>query len=219
MYDIEVLEKEWKRYNRKKVIPWIIAIFFIVIVSMVSIFLLNKDIQLLSFFKDDNNSKVTSQKMIRHEIILDGPLIKVENKKVSVHEETPLVEVSSENDNNRDNITVQKRNQIQIKVFEADDPKAFKEVEKRFRLSHDVDDSLFLAKSYYAKRQYKKAEYWALQTNKVDEGIEESWLIFVKAKAKRGQKNEALRILNTYIKRTHSSEAKVLLEKIKKGEF
>jgi len=37
-----------------------------------------------------------------------------------------------------------------------------------------VDDSLFLASNYYKKGAYKKAVYWALQTNKIDKNIEET---------------------------------------------
>lgn len=114
--------------------------------------------------------------------------------------------------------TVEKpRKKMHLNIIESSSVNAYKDVAKRFTQSHDTDDSLFLAKSYYRKGNYKKAEYWALQTNKVNSNIEESWLIFVKSKVKLGHKNEAKNILMDYIKKSNSAEAKSLLHKIKKG--
>lgn len=102
-----------------------------------------------------------------------------------------------------------------INIIESSSVSAYKDVENRFIQSHDTDDSLFLAKSYYRKGNYKKAEYWALQTNKINNSIDESWLIYVKAKAKLKHKNEAIRILTNYAKRSNSSAAWNLLLKLK----
>ena len=114
--------------------------------------------------------------------------------------------------------TVEKpRKKMHLNIIESSSVSAYKDVAKRFTQSHDTDDSLFLAKSYYRKGNYKKAEYWALQTNKVNSNIEESWLIFVKSKVKLGHKNEAINVLMDYIKKSNSAEAKNLLNKIKKG--
>ncbi len=96
---------------------------------------------------------------------------------------------------------------------------AYKDVEKRFLESHDIDDALFLARSYYKKGDYKKSEYWALEINKLDEDMEESLLIFVKSKVKMGRKNEAISILTTYVQRSDSQEAKKLLYRIENGKL
>jgi len=215
MYDIKILEEEWKRYNRKKRLPWILGSIAFVLIAVSFIFL--SDLRTLISSLQEQEKQVHKKSTKYENILISGPLIMLEDKNEADEKNLPLVDVSLETtqEKNSENLS---RKSVQIEVVEANDPNAYKEVEKRFRLGHDVDDSLFLAKAYYAKRKYKKAEYWALQTNKIDNNIEESWLIFVKAKLKRGQKNEALRILNAYIKRTNSAEAKVLLEKIKKGK-
>jgi len=114
--------------------------------------------------------------------------------------------------------TIEKsRKKIDFNIIETSTVSAYEDVAKRFNQSHDTDDSLFLAQSYYRKGNYEKAEYWALQTNKFNESIEESWLIFAKSKMKLGHKNEAIRILTIYIKKSNSVEAKKLLHKIKQG--
>jgi tetratricopeptide (TPR) repeat protein len=114
--------------------------------------------------------------------------------------------------------TVEKpHKKIHLNIIETTNVNAYKDVAARFRQSHETDDSLFLAKAYYRKGNYKKAEYWALQTNKVNGNIEESWLIFIKSKVKLGHKNEAIRILTEYVKRSNSPQARILLEKMTKG--
>jgi len=109
------------------------------------------------------------------------------------------------------------RKKMHLNIIESSSVSAYKDVEKRFYESHDTDDSLFLAKSYYRKGNYKKSEYWSLQTNKVNSNIEESWIIFAKSKVKLGRKNEAIRILTNYVKRSNSHTAQNLLYKFKKN--
>jgi hypothetical protein len=109
------------------------------------------------------------------------------------------------------------RKKMHLNIVESSSVSAYRDVEKRFYQSHDTDDSLFLAKSYFRKGNYKKSEYWALQTNKVSSNIEESWIIFVKSKVKLGHKNEAIQILNNYVKRSNSHSARNLLYKLKKN--
>ena len=108
------------------------------------------------------------------------------------------------------------RKKMHLNIIETTSKSAYRDVAKRFADTADTDDSMFLAKIYYEKGNNKKAIYWALQTNKVNSNIEESWLIFAKAKARSGHKNEAIRILLSYIKRSNSFEAKALLNKLKK---
>ena len=102
-----------------------------------------------------------------------------------------------------------------LNIIESSSISAYKEVEKRFRQSKDIDDSLFLATNYYRQGKYKKAEYWADQTNRVNKNIEESWIILAKSKVKLGDKSGAIWLLKKYIKRSHSSVAKELLRKLK----
>ncbi len=109
------------------------------------------------------------------------------------------------------------RKKMHLNIIESSSVSAYKDVEKRFYESRDTDDSLFLAKSYYRKGKYKKAEYWALQTNKVNSNIEESWIIFAQSKLKLGRRNEAISLLTNYLKRSNSNRIRSLLYKLKKN--
>ena len=215
MYNIDALEEEWKRYKRKKRIPLIIGGLVIIASVVVAVFFLQNKGNML---KSDPTSKPLNGKS-DIDIYVDRGITDIAAKESDTLIDAPIEIANVEEESLKPkNSTAKKKLHIEV-IDTAQKRSSFKEIEKRFRMGHDIDDSLFLAKSYYQRKDYKKAEYWALQTNKVNENIEESWLIFAKAKAKQGHKNEAMRILNAYIRRTNSIEAKVLLDKIKKGRI
>ena len=140
--------------------------------------------------------------------VVDNIPILEQPKKIQKRKAYMKVEKKSEN--------VKKRyKKIHLNIIESSSVSAYKDVEKRFMQAHDTDDSLFLAKSYFRRGNYKKSEYWALQTNKVNNHIEESWIIFIKSKIKLGHINEAIEILKNYIKHSNSSKAKELLFRLK----
>ncbi len=143
-------------------------------------------------------------------VVDDIPILDEKPKVKSLKKKPKIVQVSQEK-------RKKPRKKMHLNIIESSSVSAYKDVEKRFYESHDTDDSLFLAKSYYRKGNYKKSEYWSLQTNKVNNNIEESWIIFAKSKAKLGRKNEAIRILTNYVKRSNSHTVRNLLYKLKKN--
>jgi tetratricopeptide (TPR) repeat protein len=92
-------------------------------------------------------------------------------------------------------------------------------MENKFLKSKSPRDALLLAKAYYGKGYFKESEKWALQANSLDSDLEESWIIFAKAKVKLGKKDEAIQILSTYYKKSKNIKARLLIEKIKKGKL
>jgi len=91
------------------------------------------------------------------------------------------------------------------------------ELEEKFKESQDPNDSLEIARYYYKIKNYKKAEDWAINTNNLDGDLEDSWLIFAKAKAKQGFRVDAIKVLQTFYDETNSQKAKKLLDKLRKG--
>jgi hypothetical protein len=73
------------------------------------------------------------------------------------------------------------RKKMHLDIIQTTSAGAYKDVANRFKDTSDTDDSLFLARTYFDKGNNKKAIYWALQTNKINPNIEESWLIFASA--------------------------------------
>jgi hypothetical protein len=222
MYDIKALEDEWKQYKKKKRRPLYLGALALLIVVGAGVFFLGS--QKYHFTLPKVGSFFSKEDLVEkdNDFLFDAPLKEV----IEVQKVQKPVEVKQEMPREEEVVETlplgaipQEKKKIALNIVETSSVKAYTDVARRFKKLHDPDDSLFLAKSYYKKRAYKKAEYWALQTNSVNSNIEESWLIFAKAKAKRGRKKEAMRILKAYIKRSNSLEAKKLLRKIKKGNF
>ena len=240
MYDIKPLEEEWKRYKKKKMKPWYSLIFSILIITTLALSFLNyKDV---IFSKLENNSSVSINKPIPTTVLLDKALTTLEVKKEIIeksikdnnieletdvssiiddpmryeHPNAKKVSIKITEPIKKPVIVEKPRKKMHLNIIETTSASAYRDVAKRFADTADTDDSLFLARTYYDQGNNKKAIYWALETNKVNPNIEESWLIFAKAKARSGHKDEAIRILSSYIKRSNSFKAKALLKKFKK---
>ena len=213
MYDIKLLEEEWNKYNRKRKRPIYIFIFLLVFIITSLSFLIYNKIDILSIVNNKYVNKVESIK-------IEEPT----SNSIDINDTngTNLIVVSEANvaDNalvTHEDINTIKKPRVHLNIIESSNEEAFEDVAKRFMQTHNIDDSLFLAKSYYNKANYKKAIYWAFETNKVNAEVDESWFILVTSKAKLGHENEAIAILEKYIRRNNSTEANNLLYKIKKG--
>ena len=238
MYDIKQLEEEWKRYRKKKLKPWIIASGILVVLAFFIIIFQTNIGALKNYFETskvnqslgNSEDTVASSKMKRKEsVLLDDALGKLEikenmiemaDKAVKEHGSI-MVDIPILDDTNEAPLEgeVETRRKIDLEIIDSTSVAGYRDVEKRFYESHDIDDALFLAKSYYKNGNYEKSEYWALETNKLDESQEESLLIFVKSKVKLGHKNEALSILHAYLKESDSQEAKKLLYRIENDKL
>jgi len=92
-------------------------------------------------------------------------------------------------------------------------------MKNKFSQSGNARDALLLSKAYYNKGNFAKAEHWALSANKLNSASEESWFLFAKSKAKLGKKREALKILVSYYKKSHTAKTKELIGQIKTGKI
>jgi len=211
MYDIQELETNWKKYKQKRRSPWYLGTLSIIVLAiLVNIFLQdNQYLNLIKNFKIPNiiNKIYTPKDNIN--FIKEKSLLSLEvGKSSSSINNIPIEKTKEEN---------KVKTKININISKTSTLQAYTDVENRFKISHDVDDALFLAKSYYKKGLYKKALYWSLETNKIDGNIEDSIFIFIKSKIKLGNKTEGITILNAYIKKTSSNEARKLLFNINNG--
>ena len=121
----------------------------------------------------------------------------------------------------REKKTQQKENlhRVKITIKRRESKNDIKRVISRFKQNNNPALSLFAAKKYYELGNYKQAYNYALVTNKINNDIEESWLIFAKALVKLGKKDQAIRTLQKYSNYSHSSNAQILLDEIQRGKF
>jgi tetratricopeptide (TPR) repeat protein len=228
MHDIKHLEEQWRKYNQKKRRPFYLITLLLIMLGAGSYFFIQNKIALPKISQNKGlvpSQSVGSEDKRKSVLIVNKTIDQIER---NIHGETtdihpvPVVEDIPVLDDlelaEKSTIPVIKsrpKRKVHLKIIETSAASAYNDVAKRFYQTHDPDDSLFLAKAYFKKHDYKKAEYWALQTNKVNRDIEESWLIFAQSKLKQGRKNEAIHILTTYVKRSNSTNAKQLLKKLK----
>ena len=238
MYDVELLEKEWKRYRMKRRLPWI---GLLVLISASTTYILNREIifqKLSQYFDDKNSTNITlikeennitldnrsseynmsdelfNQKIDQELAQKDIPLLKPEEKKRPVMD----IEFTQEK--------VHKRKYLNIVVTDkksrANSNEIFDTlsiVEKRYKQSPNYEDAIYLAEGYYEQRSYEKAQKWALESNNLNSNSEESWLLFAKSKAKLGDYDAAGKILEAYLKENSSQKVEKLLHAIESGKL
>lgn len=243
MYDMRQLELEWKKYRKKKLRAWYIFFLILMLLSGATLFFFNstkidlstvndyfhKEKDTLTLQGEPNGMQRQEEKNINSTVLVADDFKRLEledtvieavdtaaHKTSGILVDIPILDESKEA---MDTEAPQSRKKVHLEIIESNSMGAYKDVENRFNQSHNIDDALFLAKSYYNNGNYEKAEYWALQTNRLDETVEESLLIFVKSKLKLGNKNEAISILNSYLKKANSQEAQKLLYQIENDKL
>ncbi len=235
MYDIEELEKKWLRYRRRKII--VIASSVILVTSIIG------GVSYLVFTLGSGSKADDSIQIKKHKIATDKDIIvKREEPIHTINSEVPSMQSRTngvdstqkqydvvntpmrgrEKDGVIESSEVisqaRKVPKLNMIISEPESGSVIKEIEDRFRTSRNYDDAIYLAEYYYSHKNYKKAEYWAMQANIVDSIPEESWMIFAKAKVKSGHRVEALKVLEAYYNKTGSTNALDLIDTIRKNK-
>ena len=235
MYDIEELEKKWLRYRRRKII--VIASSVILVTSIIG------GVSYLVFTLGSSSKEDDSIQIKKHKIATDKDIIvKREEPIHTINSEVPSMQSrtngvdSTQKQYDVVNTPIRGREKdgviessevisqarkvpkLNMIISEPESGSVIKEIEDRFRTSRNYDDAIYLAEYYYSHKNYKKAEYWAMQANIVDSIPEESWMIFAKAKVKSGHRVEALKVLEAYYNKTGSTNALDLIDTIRKNK-
>jgi len=232
MYDIDELERRWIRYRRKRYALHAAIGAGIVLLTAVPILYVSFKPQPLSSEQESaessqalavrgnttaegNGSKVSAVASSERTLSAQVPSMEQKPKprkpkiKISITD-TPI---SDEND-----AQSSEKKRIELEMSDRGSRSVIREIEERFPTTRDYEDAMYLAKYYYGRKQYAKAEHWATQANTIDSGKEESWIIFGKAKARQGHRVEALKVLQAYYDRTGSERTKELIDRIRKGK-
>ena len=265
MYDVEGLEKKWKRYKFKQRIPWIVSTALMVLIGLLIVYRADLSAILSKYSKDDNSSTKREEKVQKsislkpyvpsmapksesNQSVQKIDPVKsseeanqsIEKKKISpMAIEVSDLEAEPVKEHKRKYLKIEVTDRYPMKKKQKEKPKrsiekkkkqtekpkrpiekekkrAAKSVERNDSKPRSYYGSLYMARTYYKKGNYPKAQKWALIANSLNDKLEESWLIFAKSKAKLGKNREAQQILSAYITKTDSAKAKALLLKIKK---
>ncbi len=242
MYDIPELEKKWRKYKRKQIQkPLIISsvtLLLLVGVTALALTYLNKP-------KEQSKKQPKEVAKPTQAVVPTKNSDAIVITKIS-NSTQPTKPINSSDSIDLSNAEIVKPNvpddEIRVIGFDKKDAKKIKKkyedilipqstveatkekeiaaaLEEQFRDTQDPQDSLKVARYYYKIGNYKKAETWAVNTNNLDGDIEESWLIFAKARAKQGFRTDAIKVLQSYYDETNSPKAKTLLDKLRRGTF
>ncbi|MGW8169311.1 MAG: CDC27 family protein [Sulfurovaceae bacterium] len=245
MHNVELLEKQWRRYQIKKYFPLVGGVLILLIMIFSFSILPDSKISNNSSYKayDQENLPFFTHGAINvmEPIISDKNTIAIGEYKQNEQEfNTTTIEeakntkdvinspvLATKNDfktnllpNNIPTHTNEyTRQKIKINLEQTTDINSITDVMRRFYESKDPNDSLFLAINYYEQNDYSKAFYWAIETNKITEDLEDSWIIMAKSKAKMGDRNEAMRILRAYATKKDSKKALSLMEQMETNQW
>lgn len=223
MYNIEKLEKKWMRYKRKKLIMPLFFSFFLLLFVGFGVFWVasadhvgDKTEPLGDILTKKSPAGKQEKRQLAKMQNLATEVPSLKTKKVN-DEENLVGKIIFQNDTGMVKSKRKKRKNLLIQVSERSGENIVLDIENRFEFSKDKSDSLFLAKYYYDKNEYASSEKWALETNRLDNSIEESWLIFAKSLAKQGKRIESLRVLKAFSSQSGSVKAEKLMGKIRRG--
>ncbi len=244
MYDIPELEKKWRKYKRNQIKkPIIISIVSVLLIGGISAIVLTY-INSSSPKESVSKKTTTVAKSDDKPAMVIVKNSSNPNVKQSSNQQTTS-NTQSDNEIDLSKATIVKPNvpddEIRVIGFDKKEKKEIekkysdillptnatkdiqerehiKELEEKFKESQDPNDSLEIAKYYYKKGNYKKAETWAVNTNNIDGDLEDSWLIFAKARFKQGFRIDAIKVLQSFYDETNSQKAKKLLDKIRRGK-
>lgn len=140
-------------------------------------------------------------------------------KRTHIEKEIPLTDVEEIKEPLFEEDKVEDDKKAFVNIERNKDVNDIEEVIKRFKINNNPALSLFIAKKYYQLGEYEKAYDYALITNKINNNIDASWIIFTKSLVKMDKKEMAIQTLKKYIEYSNSPQAKQLLDEIVSGKF
>jgi len=214
MVDIDKLERRWRVYKLKSYLPQMIVFTFLMVILILTLLdfqnIENKEVKIVKVVLDKNMT------LGQNRVILSPSMSFIENidsikydKPKKVKPKATKERVEKPKKKKTDNIVIQHK----------DTNQDIKNLIVRFTKTNDPKLSLFIAKKYYKIGDYSNSYKYALITNDLDSGIEESWLLFVKSLVMLDRKKRAIDTLKKYIDSSGSKNGKILLDDIKNGKI
>jgi len=233
MYDIDELEKQWKSYRRKRMLlHGSIATAILLLLALPILYVSFKTAKPSSEEANPVVSQKTGKSREANRSTVSAETIGKTGASAPLTPEVPSMQ-NAEQEKKKPKMMITfsgssggtsgaesgtQGGKVEMQMVKSANRSVVQEIEKRFPMSRDYDDAMYLAKYYYGKKKYKKSENWAMQANSIDSSKPESWIIFGKSKAKMGHRRDALKVLQAYYDRTGNMEVKMLIDKIRKGK-
>lgn len=153
-----------------------------------------------------NDYLTSSRELIYRHPIEDTPSQKEEAEETR-KEEPKVVDV----------IEVKKEKKLNIGIS-TNEMDTIKYLENKFYASENIVFAIMLAEELYNKQNYHDSIKWALTANELDSKSDKSWYWFAKNKIKLGEKEDAIKALETFLQNNSSRRLDDFLKDIKNGE-
>ncbi len=96
-------------------------------------------------------------------------------------------------------------------------PTSLQRLKKRFYKTHEIKYALEIAERLMRAKNYKEALKWSLIANEIAPDSAKSWMMFANIKLKMGKKQDAVNVLQAYLKTYDSTKISRMLKKIERS--
>ncbi|MFP4332790.1 MAG: hypothetical protein ACOCP1_02690 [Campylobacterales bacterium] len=139
-----------------------------------------------------------------------SPLSDNEELNIEVDEQIGIVDTLNEDTKEE---RVDRESTLTLESKQIDVDAKIQSLTKRYSSTPSYNIALDIARLYYSSKEYTEASKWALIANEHDSKKEDSWIVFANSLNALGKKEDAVKILKTYISNNpEANKAKVALE-------
>jgi len=153
-------------------------------------------------------------KIASHEPVLEETVALEESTQ---SEQIEQIEQAKQQPRPNEPIVVQEPKKEEVNITKSKTAFDPLEYEKKFNETNDIKFALFLANYYYDNKNYQASYKWAYTINQIHPTNEDGWLFFAKSLYKLEKKEDAIKVLRTYLRHYDSNSAQKLLSQIVQG--
>ena len=217
MTNVYELEKRWVQYKVKSYITDKKVLFSIISILLLILFLSFSNDKSLHVENKIQNSSHVEKSIVEKEPLKDKKTTTSKSENIVIKEKVVLSPSLNfiknidrdKTDANKEKKSLKISKQLIKKERVVNDSKSESISFKRTATKNDIDSvikrfnennnpvlSLFIARKYYELGDYNKAYNYALITNRINNDIEDSWIVFAKSLVKMGKKDKAVKNSN-----------------------
>ncbi|MRI58054.1 MAG: hypothetical protein C6H99_00940 [Epsilonproteobacteria bacterium] len=213
MHRYEKTYQRWKRYKRKKLIKKIILLFFVAVLAILGLKFAQLPLQI-------------SQKSPKIEPTLPATATPSATLMPSLDFESKLSSIAAQNSKKPKKPKKQKStkkspraaaNTLSFDIRSKSQP--LPKLIEKFENHPTKSLAILIAKKQYQKGEYKKALHWSMRASDLGGGKDkENWIIFAKSLYKLGKRQEAMEVLQSYLRHEDSAQIRSLLHAMQQGK-
>ena len=244
MINLNELERQWKDYKRKTFLPFIYLVMGLLGVGFLLFFILSslnvEEKNIVKSTLPEMKPPIAVTELNQTKLLVKEKTLPKQEVLTAVHKPKnelkpsfafmkqikPVKQYEKRTVKPHNTKPIQKKSYVQPKVNEtkhystittSQSEDKLKTLILRFNRSKNPQLGIVIAQNLLDIHDYKKAYNFALEVNALDQTNTQSWIIAAKALYFRDKKDAAKQLLNTFLRRGHSSQASKLLQKIEAG--